>query len=72
MPAQADIRTTRGIVVHDRIIAGKNGHAGLQGLKVTVIPGRASSRGPGIQMRGWIPGSLVSLTPRNDKLNSTA
>jgi DNA repair protein RadC len=32
-PSQADIQMTRGIVVHDHIIVGKNGHASLKGLK---------------------------------------
>jgi hypothetical protein len=38
-------------------------------LSQFVIPGRASWRGPGIhnpQSWLWIPGSLASLTPRND------
>jgi proteasome lid subunit RPN8/RPN11 len=42
-PSQADIQMTRGIVdiadplgivVHDHIIVGKNGHASLKGLKL--------------------------------------
>ena len=42
-PSQADVQMTRaiidiadplGIVVHDHIIVGKNGHASLKGLKV--------------------------------------
>jgi DNA repair protein RadC len=42
-PSQADISMTKsiidiadplGIVVHDHIIVGKNGHASLKGLKV--------------------------------------
>ena len=42
-PSQADIRMTRGIadiadplgiVVHDHIIVGKNGHASMRGLKL--------------------------------------
>jgi DNA repair protein RadC len=34
MPAQADIQTTRGIVVHDYVIVGKNGQASFKGLKL--------------------------------------
>jgi hypothetical protein len=35
-----------------------------------VVPGRAIWRGPGIHSPGlWIPGSLVSLAPRNDEFD---
>jgi DNA repair protein RadC len=42
-PSQADIRMTRaiidiatplGISVHDHIMVGKNGHAGMKGLRL--------------------------------------
>jgi DNA repair protein RadC len=52
MPSQADIQMTNaigdiaplGISVHDHIIAGKNGHARLEGLKLIPLASSTTAR----------------------------
>jgi hypothetical protein len=46
MPAQADIRTTPGIVVHDRIIAGKKRPCRFEGAE--------GDRHSGARIFAWI------------------